>query len=345
MQRPLYKGYCQKMKIDFHNHHYPQEYLKLLQESKVIDFSYDAEGKKIMADKGARIVTITEAMTDVSARLEDMDKAGADIQVLSLTTPNVYFDDPALAKELSRASNEELTKIASRFPERFFTFASVPLNHPDLALDELTYALDVLKMNGVVIGTNILGKYLDDARLTNFFSLAAERDVPIFIHPMSPWGRELMGDLGLAPLVGFVFDTTLTISRMVFSGVFERIPDLKLILPHAGGTLPFLWERLNNGWRAYAESRKNCPNLPEHYLKKLYYDAVCFHPPALQEVYETVGAPQIVLGSDYPHVIGDLARAITDVQALKIHQDEKELIFSGNARKLLINLENSPLKE
>lgn len=207
------------------------------------------------------------------------------------------------------------------------------------------YAPDVLKMNGVVIGTNIAGRYLDDARFADFFTLAAEQNAPIFLHPMSPWGRELMGDLGRAPLIGFVFDTTLTVSRMVFSGVLERLPELKLILPHAGGTIPFLWERLNNGWRAYAEARKNCPLLPEHYLKKMYYDAVSFHPPALQNLYETVGASKIVQGSDYPHVIGDLPRAINDIQALNINEDEKEQIFSGNACGLLINLENSSLKE
>ncbi|HHU77091.1 MAG TPA: amidohydrolase [Firmicutes bacterium] len=333
------------MKVDFHNHHYPQEYLRILQEKKIVDFSDDADGRKIMTDKGARIVTITEAMTDLTVRLEDMDKAGVDIHVLSLTTPNVYFDDPVLAKELARASNEEFAKIVSRFPERFLSFASVPLNHPDLAIDELTYALDELKMNGVAVGTNILGKYLDDARFEDFFTLAAQRNAPVFLHPMSPWGKELMGDLGLAPLVGFVFDTTLTVARMIFSGVLERIPDLQLILPHTGGTLPFLWERLNNGWRAYAESRKKCPHPPEHYLKKMYYDAVSFHRPALQEAYETVGASQIVLGSDYPHVIGDLPRAIGDVEALNIQQDEKDLIFSGNARRLLINLGNPPLRK
>ena len=235
------------MKIDLHNHYYPHAYLKLLRDSKVVEFSHDAEGKEIMTDKGARIVTMTESMTDISARIEDMNKAGMDIQVLSLTTPNVYFDDPVLAAELARASNEEFAKIHADFPDRFLTLASVPLNHPDRALDELRYALDVLNMNGVVIGTNIQGKFLDNEQFADFFLLAAKRNVPIFVHPMSPWGKELMGDLGLAPLVGFVFDTTLTISRMVFNGVLERISDLRLILSHAGAQFPIYGKGLTTG--------------------------------------------------------------------------------------------------
>lgn len=162
-------------------------------------------------------------------------------------------------------------------------------------------------MDGVVLGTNVNGKYLHDDDFLPIFSLIQKLDVPVFLHPMSPAQGKY--EYGLAPLAGFVFDTTMTVMNMVFSGLFEKIKGLKMIIPHLGGTIPYLVERFNSGYYAYPECRQNIPLPPVEYLKTLYYDVVSFHEPALQCAIDSFGTKQLVFGTDYPHVIGDIARA------------------------------------
>jgi len=160
-------------------------------------------------------------------------------------------------------------------------------------------------------------------------------ELPIFLHPMVPVHPESMAEWPLVPLVGFVMDTTLTVSKMVYSGLFEKYPNLTLILPHSGGTIPFLLERINNGYRAFPDCRENITKLPGEYLKNFYYDTVSFHRPALMCTYQTFGADHMVLGSDYPHVIGDMGKAISSVEEMDIPIEEKEKIFGENGKKLL----------
>lgn len=326
------------MRIDIHNHAYPPTYLDALRRSGAYEFGKDADGQEILISRGARVVTLMPEMLDLDSRIKTMNRAGVDVQVLSVTAPGVCFTDAGLSRELARLSNEYLAEAAKHSSGCYLCMASVPINHPTIAMEELAYAVDVLKMNAVIVGTNIAGERLDHPRFRSFFAEVARRNVPVMLHPMAPWGAEQMADLGLAPLVGFIFETTLTVSRMVFAGVFQEIPSLKLILPHTGGAIPFIWERLNNGWRVYPESRKKCPELPESYLKNLFYDTVSFHIPALRAAYETVGARRLILGTDYPHVIGDMPRAVKNVQEMGISQSEQEQIYSGNARGLLANL-------
>lgn len=166
-----------------------------------------------------------------------------------------------------------------------------------------------------------------------FYELVAELAVPIFIHPMTPAGVEVMREYLLAPLVGFENEITMAISRLIFDGVLDRY-DLKIHLAHLGGTVPYLVERLNNGYRAYPECRQHIDHLPEHYLQDVYYDGVSFHPPALQCAIESFGTEQIVVGSDYPHVIGDIDRAVRDIDELHLKADERNQIRGENAARL-----------
>jgi aminocarboxymuconate-semialdehyde decarboxylase len=135
-----------------------------------------------------------------------------------------------------------------------------------------------LGLKGVVVGSNINGKHLIP-RLLAFYEEVNRLELPIFIHPMVPTNVDPMVEFSLVPLVGFLVDTTLSVAKMVFSGLFEKYSNLCLILPHLGGVLPFLFERMDNGYRAYAECREHIKVLPSDYLKKFYYDTVSFHGP------------------------------------------------------------------
>jgi aminocarboxymuconate-semialdehyde decarboxylase len=274
-------------------------------------------------------------MSDPRKRILEMDEAGVDIQVLSLSTPNVYFASDQDSLALAKTTNDHLSALCEEYPDRFLCLASVPLNNVDLALRELDRAIHDLGMNGLIIGSNINGQPLNSRQLRPFFEEVDRLGLPVLIHPMSPAGVEHMGEYGLAPLIGFVFDTTLAVTRMVYEGMIEAFPNINFIVAHLGGTIPYLLERINSGYRAYPECRENLGALPSEYLKRLYYDTVSFHEPALLCAYQTVGAEHMVLGSDYPHVIGSISEAVVSLESLQVADDEKAMMLGGNALRIL----------
>ena len=323
------------MRIDFHNHFYPTEYLKKLEQwGHRYEFTHDAMGLKIVKEKGARFLGITPQMEDAEKRIVDMDRIGIDIQVLTLSTPNVFFSTRKRNLYLAQLSNDYFANLCQKYPKRFVAFASVPLGNPDDAIKELHRAIKDLGMKGVVLGTNIDGKHLHLKEFWPFYDEVHKLDLPIFLHPMVPAHPEQMTDIPIA-LIGFVMDTTFTVAKMVYYGVLEKFPNLKLILPHLGGTLPFLFERLDNGYRAFPDFKGIIPKIPSDYLKNLYYDTVCFHKPALMCGYLSVGADHMVMGSDYPHVIGDMGAAVSSIEELDIPDADKAKILGENGKKLL----------
>jgi aminocarboxymuconate-semialdehyde decarboxylase len=324
------------MKIDFHNHFYPPEYLKRLEQwGRRYEFIQDPTGLKIVKEKGARFLGITSQHVSVEQRFADMDRIGIDIQVLTLTTPNVYFSTRKRNLFLAKMSNDFFAELCQKYPKRFIAFASVPLNHPEDAIDELHRAVKDLGMKGVVLGSNISGKHLHSKEFWPFYEEIDRLNLPIFIHPMVPAHPESWAEFPLVPFIGYVMDTTLSVTKMVLSGLFEKYPNLTLILPHLGGTLPFLFERLDSGFRSYSEFQAHITKPPTQYLKKFYYDTVSFYQPALMCTYLSVGADHMILGSDYPHVIGDISRAVSSINELDISREEKEKIFSENGKKIL----------
>lgn len=319
--------------IDVHNHYYPEEYLEAIRRmDSPISLSTDEEGREVMLSDGSRIVTLTPPMTDLDVRLEDMDRAGIDTQVLSLSAPNVNFLEGEEALKLARVCNDAFAEINEQHG-RFAPLASVPLQDPELAVTEAERAITELGLNGFIVGSNINGVQLNDDGFEQFFETVDRLDVPVFIHPMTPAGNSVMREYRLAPLVGFENEITLAISRLVFDGVLER-HDLDIHLAHLGGTVPYLIERLNNGYRAYPECREHIDELPGSYLEDVYYDTVSFHPPALRCALDSVGVEQLILGSDYPHVIGDIDRAVSDIEELELTAAETDRILGGTVSEL-----------
>jgi aminocarboxymuconate-semialdehyde decarboxylase len=277
-------------------------------------------------------------MTDPSKRLDDMDRVGIDVEVLSLSTPNVYFAPPERQAEVARLVNDAYAELASKHPTRFKGFASIPMDDPDAALLELDRALGELRLNGVILLSNINGRPLTDARYRPFLEECDRRGVCIFIHPMIPVAAEPFSEYVLGPIIGFPFDTTLAAARLCYDGVLRELPRIRWILGHLGGAVPYLMERMDNGWRDFAECRVKIEELPSVYLKRLYYDTVSFSPAALRMASEQVGADHMVMGSDYPHLLGSIDRAVSSIEALPVSQGDKDRIFSGTARAILNNL-------
>jgi aminocarboxymuconate-semialdehyde decarboxylase len=250
----------------------------------------------------------------------------------------VYFAPPQRQAEVARLANDAYAELIAKHPTRFKAFASIPMDDPDAALRELERALDVLKLQGVVVLSNINGRALTDERYRPFFRECDRRAVCVFIHPMIPANADAFSEYVLGPIVGFPFDTSLAVARLCYAGVFKELPGITWILGHLGGAIPYLFERLDNGWRDFAECRANIDELPSVYLRRLYYDTVSFSRPSLDLALAQVGADHLVMGSDYPHLLGSIERSVSSIETLAISSDDRSRIFEGNARRILANL-------
>jgi aminocarboxymuconate-semialdehyde decarboxylase len=155
---------------------------------------------------------------------------------------------------------------------------------------------------------------------------------------MIPINPEPYKAYNLGPLVAFPFDTTLAVARMCFDGMFKDFPNIKWIIAHGGGAIPYLMERLDNGYRDYSETKQRIDRLPSEYLKELYYDTVTFNPHVLRLMRDMVGTDHMVMGSDYPHLLGSIERSVSTIEEMEIPEYEKEKIFSTTALSILNNI-------
>lgn len=324
--------------IDVHTHILSREYVDRLAAhgSRRYELRTDVEGRIVVIRGGARFMTLTPPMFDPELRLAAMDEAGVEIELLSYTCPNCYWAEGKRAEELVRVMNDHLAEVAAKWPDRFRGLASVPLQDVDLALREVERAVDGLGLAGLIILANVNDTPLDDPRFEPFWAALDARRLPVLLHPTIPPGVEAMGmdRYALVPSVGFMIDTTLAVSRMVFAGVFERYPNWPLIVSHAGATLPFIAGRLDQCHRFIPEARARISRPPSEYLRRLYYDTVTYDVEALRLALRLAGPERLLYGSDYPHNIGDMPGCAERIEALPIPESEKTMIRSGNARRL-----------
>lgn len=331
------------MLIDIHAHAQPPDYLDILRTSGRYDIREEEHGF-IVRDKGSKILTMSPHMPDLTQRIADMDRLGVDMQILSLSIPQVYFLTGNAALELARHCNDHLASMVREHPDRFRALASIPMTADtiDDAVRELTRCVDELGMVGFIIGGNVDGTPIDDSRFDPFYEEANRLGTIMFIHPMAPAGIEAMNDYALAPLVGFMFDTTLAVSRLIFSNFFGRFLGIRVVVAHLGAAIPYLAGRLDAGYRAYPECQ-GISRAPSDAIRDLYVDTVSSHEPAIQCAIDTLGADRILFGSDYPHVIADVGGTIDLLEEMGLGRRDKRSIFGNNVAPLLgIKTEDGP---
>jgi aminocarboxymuconate-semialdehyde decarboxylase len=326
-------------RIDIHTHYYPEAFFQKIRELPgEFTFDKDPTGRTIIKYRGARFFGIQPPMTDVAKRSEDMDRVGIDVEVISLSTPNVFFADAEHQPEIARMVNDAYADLAARQPKRFKGFASMPMDAPDAALKELHRAINDLKLNGVILLSNIRGRALTSPTYRPFFEEANRMKLCILLHPMLPSDTEPFREYVLGPIIGFPFDTTLAVARMCYDGLLRDFPDIRWIIAHIGGGVPYLMERMDNGFRDFAECRVKIDQLPSTYLKRLYYDTVTFSPYTLHMARDMIGTDHMLMGSDYPHLLGSIERSVSSIEGLNIPQHEKQRIFEGTAMAILNNV-------
>ena len=269
-------------------------------------------------------------------RLEDMDRLGIDRQALS--PPPImfcYWADARANGAFARVQNENVAAIAARHPARFTGMATVPLQDVDLAVKELRHCRERLGLRAVEIGTCPAGRDFDDPLLMPFFEACADLDVAIFVHPANPLvGQERLTKYYFPLIVGNPLETALAISKLIFGGVLERLPSLRICFAHGGGAFPFTLARLDHGWKVRPEGPAAIPKPPREYARRLYFDSLTLSAANLRFIVEQFGAEHVVLGSDYPFDMGsdDPVGALAEAS---LPAADRERIEGTSARRFL----------
>ena len=319
------------MKIDFHAHIADRDYLDDLITTLKLSAEKTADGKTLYRHRGYTVIWARDDMFDIDARLKDMDAKGIDMRVLSLSTPNVYPWPADRQVEVARRINDALARLCRSHPDRFVGFASLPLADIDSSLRELDRAVVELGMKGVAVGSNINGVQLDNPALEPLWAKIDRMRLPVFEHPMFPRQDDGLEGFELPLRLGLIFDTTLSATRLIYSGVFERYPNFPYVMAHTGGALLIALERLDNGFRLFPDCRRFISKLPSEYAKRLYYDTTAFGADALNLALKTVRSDHVLFGTDDPFIGSDASH----VERLDLSEADKTKIYHTNAARLL----------
>lgn len=295
------------IKIDTHSHIIPNNIIHLIKHQ---GDRWDAEiqskdGQPWVIHKQGYQYPLLSQFHDPSKKQSDMAAMGIDFTVLSPAPPLfMYWIDPEDGASIARQVNEGCSEFVQNNPMRFRSLATVPMQKPELAVKELEYAKALPGLCGVEIGTSIEGRTLDDPVFGDFFSLCEELGWPIFLHPYYVGDKKGFSNYYLTNLIGNPLDTTLGAASLIFGGILDRHPKLRILLAHGGGYLPYQIGRLDHGYDVRKESR-TCEQKPSAYLPRLFYDSITFNSHSLSFLIQMVGDKQVVLGTDYPFDMGE----------------------------------------
>ena len=271
-------------------------------------------------------------------RLQDMDTQGVDVQVVSIHTPFFgYHLDPAQGRALAREVNDEIAALTRQWPQRFAGLATLPVQDVKAAIDELERAVTVLGLKGAELDTIVNGENWDEPRFLPLFKAAEAMGAVLFFHPQPQHNfmMERTTRYGLFNSLGVIVEDAIVVAILVFGGILDACPDLKVCVAHGGGPACYAMGRLDRGWRGTPAERRSIPQPPSSYQRRLYYDSVVGSEKALRFLLDEVGADRVVLGSDWPFVPWHPSPA-TWVQGLQtLTEDEKEQILWRNLESLL----------
>ncbi len=322
--------------IDMHNHFIAPEIIKFLER----------EGKhfatRIIQRDGRRFLLIQEKamrpidgpISDAHARIADMEREGVSAQAVSCVPFLMYPDvDAALGLAIAQVNNDMMAALNASDPDHFVPLASVPMQDPTAAAKELERAAK-LGLRGVEIPPKVVERQLDEPDFEVFWDAAEALRMVVCIHPFEAAPAGALSRYFLGNLVGNLYDTGLAAALLIYGGVLERHPNLRIVLYHAGGALPSLVGRLDMGYRIVPECRNAIPRPPSSYVHQFYFDIIAHSPGMLGHLVKTYGADRFVVGTDYPLPAG-LAHPVEEVKALGLEPGDENKILGTNARQLL----------
>jgi aminocarboxymuconate-semialdehyde decarboxylase len=272
---------------------------------------------------------------DIEHRFADMDAAEVDVQVLSATPQTyLYNEEAALAQACSIIQNDQIAKLTVAHPDRFLGIATLPMQAPELAAAELRRAVRTLGLRGAMIGSNVMGRNLDHPELEPLWTAASELDALLLIHPVNVGAAERLRSYYLNNLIGNPLDTTIAAACLVFGGVLERHPKLKVCLVHGGGFVPYQAGRWAHGWQVRPEPKVNLKQSPEPWIERFYYDTILHSTDNLAFLIKSAGPKRVLLGSDYPYDMGT-GECVRQVRSLSIPDADKATVLGTQAWSLL----------
>lgn len=301
-----------------------------------VDPLFKFAGDKTREVNLKQAVAIKERITEVAPRLAAMDKMGIDIQAISVAPPQYfYWTEPELGRELTRVINDNIASIVAAHPDRFVGLGHLPMQKPAFAIAELERCAKTLGMRGVELCTNVDGKDLGDAEFEPVFARLEALGMVVFLHPGGFTQGERLREHYLNNVIGNPLESTIAVSHLIFGGVLDRHPKLKVVVAHGGGFVGSYPFRMDHAWRARPDCRVNIKRKPTDYLRRLYFDTIMFDPRALGHLVDLWGADHVLLGTDYPYDMGDYDPLGSIRAVKKLKAAERDAIAGLNAARLL----------
>ncbi len=327
------------MRIDFHSHIFTSEYAKHLKNRKKFPYLQEIGGIPTVVRSPTSHVQLSKAFFDPQIHLSDMDRHGIDVSVLSLPNPWVDIFDEEEAVRLASEINADIARMVDESRGRFAGLGVLPMKNTEASIAELRNVVRNLGLKGVIVGSNIDKEPLSTPRILPILREAEVLDVPVFVHPTTPFGAERLSKYNMMNVLGYLFDTTVNVVELIFDGVLEKAPNLRLILAHQGGATPYLLGRVDQAYRDYSECRANIAKLPRDYLSRIYFDTVSYDSASLRFALGLFGSDHFVFGTDYPFPLGggrqDIPTNRSTVDILNLDEGERDRIYSANAKRLL----------
>jgi len=322
------------MIVDVHTHMFTKRWLELLRASGgPYSVRIRPDGREEIYRGETPVVFPQPGHFDYAIRTREMTAAGIDVSVVSLTCPNVYWGGEAISTEAAGESNDSMAVARRNEPDRIRWFASLPWQYPSAAIEELARACEA-GASGVMVLATVQGESLTHDRFAPIWAEIDRRELPVLVHPGEPPGADQidMGRYDLSWSVGFMLDTTLAFTRMIFDGFLDRYPRIRLIASHGGGTLPYLVGRFEKGDEVELPERRRMTAHPIDYLRRLWYDCITYDLGALRYLVSVVGPDRVLFGTDWPHQVHDVQGSLANTAALPAEQ--RDAIRGGNARAL-----------
>jgi aminocarboxymuconate-semialdehyde decarboxylase len=309
------------MIVDMHAHVFTRKALaELDKKSKRYAPQLKVEAGKysiVTGEKSTGLLELMPGVDDVDGRLKAMDEAGVDVQVISVTPGNFCYEAPPEAGAIiSAVQNDAIADMVGDYPSRFVGCATVPLQDPGAAVEELNRCVRDLGFTSVEIGSNVAGKNLDSPELMPFYSEVERLGIPIVVHPINNAGADRMTRYYLGNIVGNPLDTTIAIGSVVFGGVLEKFKKLTFCWVHGGGFWPYQIGRFDHGYQVRPEPKLNIPQQPSEYKSRMFYDTITHSEAALGYLVSVMGAGNVLYGTDYPWDMGDYD-TITMINAMR----------------------------
>jgi aminocarboxymuconate-semialdehyde decarboxylase len=324
--------------IDTHAHWYPRRFIELLQKEAAANganMSVNGKGDPVFALPDiAQKSTMVPSMIEPKLILKSMNERRIDTYTLSLTNPMVYWARPEFGLKLSQTWNDANAEVADQYPQRFVGTVMLPMQDPALAVQELDRAAKLPGMRAVYMAMGINGKNLHDKSFWPVYERCEALGLPILLHPLYPCGIERMGEFFMRNVLGNPYESGIAAMSLIAGGVMDAFPKLVVMLPHGGGTFPWLIGRFDKAITA----RKELAHMKQPasaYLRRFYYDTVTHHPLVMRNLIDLVGIDRIVLGSDYDQDMS-YEQPVEFVDSIPgLTASEREMILSDNAARLL----------